>query len=531
MPTIEYLQAILQVVKDQLPYSVWNQLHRAALPVSGGHAAWRSAELSNLEALALRELRPTMLRSATDDELKSLWAKVAQWHGRARRKKQDLAPFERAASHVLQALGDRGIEVPGPFAESIRSRSTLAKRLEELPAVVMVETDVVGIAPGIPPLGVFKRIEEPVIDSFDLFNIMNSVGVNVTLDRDAGPDVESTALYDLALVRSGCIQQTSGEFQPPVWMAKSDAHNGAMLAVMVPQPIRVELQKAGLLQSDAPEKLHVTLLFLGEASTLSQSAIAAIETVVTMVCAEHRTLRMELSGVGGFPKHDRSTIYAVASAVGLSQLQADLERAVGQIILLPDEHGWTPHLTLGTSPMVPNPELIDDIPGWPAESIAIVVGDGVVADVPLQGEIPGALSPWDNAEHMADAAPSAIKVACSSPAKQIIYYLVSEPGVSDAHGHSMSPEQIEDALHGYMANSRELKLEHQKPITGRAVIVEGFIAPMTLTQFHGVLPPDGPIKEGSSIVGVHYEDTDLWNMLSAEEHGISWGGYASRMER
>lgn len=135
-------------------------------------------------------------------------------------------------------------------------------------------------------------------------------------------------------------------------------------------------------------------------------------------------------------------------------------------------------------------------------------------------------------------------IACSSDEKQIIYYLVSEPGTVDAHGHRITADVIEDALHGYMANSRELKIEHGKDgplrhlapqrgarITGRAIVVEGYVAPMELASFHGRKPPDGPIKAGSSIVGVHYTDPKLWQALKAEEHGISWGGFARKIDK
>lgn len=121
-------------------------------------------------------------------------------------------------------------------------------------------------------------------------------------------------------------------------------------------------------------------------------------------------------------------------------------------------------------------------------------------------------------------------IACSAPEKQIIYYLVSEPDSVDAHGHQISAADIESALHGYMANSREVKLEHKKTVTGRAVVVEGFIAPADLHEFHGAEPPDGPIKKGSSIVGIHYTDGNLWDELRSVDHGISWGGFAQKVD-
>ena len=95
-----------------------------------------------------------------------------------------------------------------------------------------------------------------------------------------------------------------------------------------------------------------------------------------------------------------------------------------------------------------------------------------------------------------------------------------------------------------MAKSRKLKIEHGKDgalrflapqrggsIDGRAVIVEGFIAPVDMDTFHGQKPPDGPIKRGSSIVAVHYTDAKLWRELKEREHGISWGGFAAKVSK
>jgi len=125
------------------------------------------------------------------------------------------------------------------------------------------------------------------------------------------------------------------------------------------------------------------------------------------------------------------------------------------------------------------------------------------------------------------------KVLCSSSEEdQVIYYLVSEPDTIDAHGHQISSEAIEKALWGYMASpKREVKLEHSKPITGRAVVVEGYVAPADLETFHGQKPSGGTIKAGSSIAAIYYEDKALWERLSKEDHGISWGGEARKEKK
>lgn len=123
----------------------------------------------------------------------------------------------------------------------------------------------------------------------------------------------------------------------------------------------------------------------------------------------------------------------------------------------------------------------------------------------------------------------AVKVGKSADEKQIIYYVVSEPDSTDAHGEKISADTIEEALHKYMISERAVRLEHEKEITGRAEVVEGYVAPCDLETFHGQKPGSGTVKAGSSIVAIRYTDKALWDELKKSDHGISWGGEAKRV--
>jgi hypothetical protein len=124
---------------------------------------------------------------------------------------------------------------------------------------------------------------------------------------------------------------------------------------------------------------------------------------------------------------------------------------------------------------------------------------------------------------------TASKLSKSADEWRVIYYIVSEPDTVDAHGHQIDADTIRRALHAYMNGKREVRFEHDKEITGRAVIVEGFVAPCELTEFHGE-KLESPVAAGSSIVGIHYPDDALWQKLRDDEHGISFGGYARQVE-
>lgn len=369
MPSNEYLQAIFERAKAHLSKEDWEALHRAAMPSAGGKASWRTAELSEVERLALRELRPKMLRGAKAEELQSLWTKLSQWHARASRRREDAGPFAAAAGHVLQEMQARGIEVSGPLADAARGASTLAKRLEQLPEVVQ--------------------------------------------------------------------------------------------------------------------------LFAGAAASLGRSqdgvAVMAVENCDAGAGRIHAVVDAALEAVG-------VSTYATPSADGTVPLY-DLA------------------LVRSSAEPAQKSEPLTAVQ-WLEQSAEMFAG-------PAGQEEP---EPFE---------PQPLRVLCAAPGdeKQVIYYIVSEPNTVDAHGHRISAEDVEKALWGYIANSREVKLEHGKRVTGRGVVVEGYVAPCELETFHGAKPPDGPVKKGTSIVAVYWADKALWDELKSTPHGASWGGYARRVER
>lgn len=169
--------------------------------------------------------------------------------------------------------------------------------------------------------------------------------------------------------------------------------------------------------------------------------------------------------------------------------------------------------------------------GVPSE-ISAPAGDQIpVYDLALIKSDQWASSPDGADTGVSDSEPevSATMLAKSEPEWQVIYYLVSEPDTVDAHGDQIDSDTVRGALHAYMRGEREIRIEHgAQVVTGRATVVEGFIAPCDMGSFHGRLL-DTPILEGSSIVGIHYPDRSLWEQYRDVDHGISWGGMARRV--
>jgi len=109
MQSREYLETLLEKVKDQIPDAIWRELHRAAMPKAGGKASWREPEITILEKLALAEMRPSMLTKVEDDEIKAAWLRLNQWYGQAKRRKRPIEDIVNAAVWVKQELDKRGI--------------------------------------------------------------------------------------------------------------------------------------------------------------------------------------------------------------------------------------------------------------------------------------------------------------------------------------------------------------------------------------------------------------------------------------
>lgn len=124
--------------------------------------------------------------------------------------------------------------------------------------------------------------------------------------------------------------------------------------------------------------------------------------------------------------------------------------------------------------------------------------------------------------------------------KKIVYSVVLDPYVVDAHGDVISPAEVEQCAHEWLENSRFISFDHEEPTT--CTVVESFIELYPTTQdhydAHNGLPHnvtvrkfgDDTIKSGSWVIGVRLTD-DLWEKVTnGEIQAFSIEGYADRKE-
>lgn len=110
--------------------------------------------------------------------------------------------------------------------------------------------------------------------------------------------------------------------------------------------------------------------------------------------------------------------------------------------------------------------------------------------------------------------------------KQVVYCVVLSPEELDTQDDWMTPEDIEDAAHIFMRNSRAIGSEHSKVIDAEPV--ESYIAPQDMNWEEG---PYGPqvVKKGSWVIGIKVNDPKEWKKVEDGEYqGVSVGGFGLR---
>lgn len=113
---------------------------------------------------------------------------------------------------------------------------------------------------------------------------------------------------------------------------------------------------------------------------------------------------------------------------------------------------------------------------------------------------------------------------------RIVYGVVLEPHVVDAHNEWETPEAIERAAHKFLAkynSETQLGLQHTTFGDLGVELVESYIAPQDI-DFGGELTGDQIIKKGSWVFAVHVSDDTVWSAVkNGEITGFSIGGTAT----
>ena len=117
-----------------------------------------------------------------------------------------------------------------------------------------------------------------------------------------------------------------------------------------------------------------------------------------------------------------------------------------------------------------------------------------------------------------------IKVYTKSEELQLVYGVVYEPDVEDAHGDFMTANEIEKAAHGFLKDARNVDTQHDFE-AGVGEVVESYVAPSDLTI------GEQEITKGSWVL-VTKASEEIWEKIKKGDiTGYSMAGTAVSVEK
>ena len=173
-------------------------------------------------------------------------------------------------------------------------------------------------------------------------------------------------------------------------------------------------------------------------------------------------------------------------------------------------------------------DLIDDIREVLAEHEAEKAEDEEPEEDEDEDEdLPEFLKEDDDEEEDEDEVSKVMKsyrvpiIVSKSGDQQIVYGVVSEPGVIDLQGDRLSKSEIRAACHKFMQTSQRIGKEHSG--VAKASIIESYIAP-TDFKCNGQV-----VKSGSWVMAVKIHDNDRWQAVKKGDiTGFSIAGTGTR---
>jgi hypothetical protein len=116
-----------------------------------------------------------------------------------------------------------------------------------------------------------------------------------------------------------------------------------------------------------------------------------------------------------------------------------------------------------------------------------------------------------------------VEIAKFDEEQRLIYGIVLVPDVMDLQGDVCSKEDIQEAAHDYLINSRLIKAQHRSPTD--ADVVECYIAPVDIPIGKGIAPA------GSWVMVTKVRSEAMWTAIKKGEiTGYSIGGRGTREE-
>ncbi len=107
-----------------------------------------------------------------------------------------------------------------------------------------------------------------------------------------------------------------------------------------------QLTKAVRVRWERPEKLHITLKFLGD---VNDRQLAHVRDIVGSIAKTEEPLTAELAGTGVFPNEQRAHVLWIGMRRGgdkVIEIARQVESMCGQFGFAEDDRAFSPHLTI-----------------------------------------------------------------------------------------------------------------------------------------------------------------------------------------
>ena len=130
----------------------------------------------------------------------------------------------------------------------------------------------------------------------------------------------------------------------------------AFLASEIPSPIQDGIQNAtsklrttlgnAAIRWVPAHNIHLTLKFLGD---VSESNLELIKQMLVAEAAQHQCFKVQIEGIGSFPNARRPRVLWIGlqGPPSLVTLQHSIDSFASRLGYRSEEHGFSPHLTIG----------------------------------------------------------------------------------------------------------------------------------------------------------------------------------------
>ena len=163
-------------------------------------------------------------------------------------------------------------------------------------------------------------------------------------------------------------------------VGKEANHLGAMLSVQIPLDLAKKLAIEG---GEAPEELHITLFYFGDAAELTSEQMQMILYGALGVTSDFESFDVRLNGTKIFEENAERPLYAVVECPRLEELRARLAKVFDRLeVSYSKDYEYKPHVTLKYLNAETAPEVEVD------ESFSVDAVEAVFADehIPIVAE-------------------------------------------------------------------------------------------------------------------------------------------------